>query len=46
MPGKFVVRRKQRADRSASWLVAENGQVFATSETYTTKRRCVEASSR
>jgi uncharacterized protein YegP (UPF0339 family) len=41
MPGKFVVRHKQ-GRQFHFVLVAENGQVVATSETYTTKRRCLE----
>jgi uncharacterized protein YegP (UPF0339 family) len=41
MPGKFLVRHKQ-GGQFHFVLVAENGQVVATSETYTTKRRCLE----
>jgi uncharacterized protein YegP (UPF0339 family) len=41
MPGKFVVRHRQGGQFHCV-LVAENRQVVATSETYTTKRRCLE----
>src|SRR5215211_4371233 len=41
MPGKFVVRHRQ-GGQFHFVLVAENRQVVATSETYTTKRRCLE----
>ena len=39
MPGKFVVRHKQGGQYHFV-LKAENSQVVATSETYTTMRRC------
>jgi uncharacterized protein YegP (UPF0339 family) len=41
MPGKFVIRHRQ-GEQFHFALVAENGQVLAPSETYTTKRRCLE----
>jgi uncharacterized protein len=40
-PSKFVVRHRQ-GGQFHFVIVAENGQVVATSETYMTKRRCLE----
>jgi uncharacterized protein YegP (UPF0339 family) len=45
MPGKSSSATSQGGQYHFV-LVAENGQVVATSETYTTKRRCLEGSSR
>jgi uncharacterized protein YegP (UPF0339 family) len=42
MPGKFSSVRHKQGRQFHFVLVAENGQVVATSETYTTKRRCLE----
>jgi uncharacterized protein YegP (UPF0339 family) len=41
MPGRFVVRYKQGGQFHLV-PVAKTGQVVATSEAYTTKRRCLE----